>query len=186
MDKMKEPPSGHTCLTSIHDYELNIPPMAPKPSNKELLFTWDAQPGSGKGYELSLSQGYLHSTQTPGSSCRVCSNCSLKVNHLEWRSSRSRGLWVCLASRSELGCFISFLSPRSLLRRRGFYSQPCEPDLKQHDCYWYILEWLQMQQSRRSERRSGREVWEGPVKAWLPRHETPLFHLETYLCPKVL
>lgn len=53
---------GHICLASIHDYKLNIPPMAPKTSNKELLFTWDAQPGSGKGYELSLSQGYLHST----------------------------------------------------------------------------------------------------------------------------
>lgn len=62
IDEMKEQPSGHICLASIHDYKLNIPPMAPKTSNKELLFTRDAQPGSGKGYELSLSQGYLHST----------------------------------------------------------------------------------------------------------------------------
>lgn len=62
IDEMKEQLSGHICLASIHDYKLNIPPMAPKTSNKELLFTWDAQPGSGKGYELSLSQGYLHRT----------------------------------------------------------------------------------------------------------------------------
>lgn len=35
--------------------------LAPKTSNKGLLFTRDAQPGSGRGEELSLSQGYSHS-----------------------------------------------------------------------------------------------------------------------------
>lgn len=60
IDEMKENSSGHVRLASVHDYKLNIPPMALKTSNKELLFTWDVQPGSGKGQELSLSQGYLH------------------------------------------------------------------------------------------------------------------------------
>lgn len=40
---------------------------------------------------------------------------------------------------------------------------------------WCILEWLQIQQSRRSKMRSGREVWEGPVKVWLSRHKTSCY-----------